>query len=62
MKNVKRVFKGPGLNPINKKYQNSDKILIFLKISSDFQIVFLSKYSDRNFQKYVQPAAPKYFV
>ena len=45
-----------------KNSQNSDKTLRFLKISSDFQNVFLSKYSDKLFQKSVQPAAPKYFV
>ena len=45
-----------------KYFQNSDKILRFLKISSDFQIVFLSKFSEENFQKSFQPAAPKYFV
>ena len=39
-----------------------DKILRFLTISTDFQIVFLSKYSEENFQKSVQPVAPKYFV
>ena len=37
----------------------SDQILRFLKISTDFQIVFLSKYSEENFQKSVQPVAPK---
>ena len=41
---------------------NSDKILSFLKISSDFVNVFLSKYSGEDFQKSVQPAVPKYFV
>ena len=46
----------PGLNPTNKKN------LRILKIFSDFQIMFLSKYSEENFQKSVQPAAPKYFV
>ena len=53
----------PGLNPTNKKNsQNSDKILKILKISSDLQNVFLLKYSEENFQKNVQPAAPKYVV
>ena len=48
---------------LSKKYsRNSDKIFRILKISPDFQIVFLSKYSEENFQKFVQPAAPKYFV
>ena len=58
-----------GLNPVNIKIlriltrsQISDKILKFLKISSDFQNVFLSKYSEENFLKSLQPAAPKYFV
>ena len=46
----------PGLNPINKK------IIRILKISSDFLIVLLSKYSEENFQKYLQSAAPKYLV
>ena len=46
----------PGLNPIN------NKILRILKISTDFQIVFLSKFSEEKFQKSVQPAAPKNFV
>ena len=45
-----------------KNYQNSDKILRFLKISFYFQNVFGSKYSEENFRKSVQPAAPKYFV
>ena len=44
-----------------KNSQNSDKILRFLTISTDFQIVFLSKFSEENIQKSVQPAAPKYF-
>ena len=44
------------LNPFIKK------ILRILIKFSDFQNVFLSKYSDKNFQKSVQPAAPKYFV
>ena len=34
-----------------KNSQNSDKILRFLKISSDFLIVLLSKYSEENFKK-----------
>ena len=38
------------------------QILRFLKISTYFLFAFLSKYSDKNFQKSVQPAAPKYFV
>ena len=46
----------------HKIYQNSNKILRFLTISTDFLIVFLSKYSEENFQKSVQPAATKYFV
>ena len=46
----------PGINPNNKK------ILRILKISSDFQNAFLSIYSENNFQKSVQPAAPKHFV
>ena len=44
-----------------KNSQNSDQILEFLKISTDFQIVFLLKYSEENFfQKSVQPAAPNF--
>ena len=45
-----------------KNSQNSDKILRILTIFSDFQNVFLSKYSQENFQKSVQPTAPQYFV
>ena len=48
--------------PTKKILRNSCKIIIILKISSDFQNVFLSKYSEENFQKSVQPATPKYFV
>ena len=56
-KTAEKVFQSsPGLNPINKK------ILKFLTISTNFQIVFLSKYSEENFQKSVQPAAQKDFV
>ena len=38
--------------------------MVFKEIAdqSIFQNVFLSKYSEKNFQKSVQPAAPKYFV
>ena len=45
-----------------KNYQNFDEICRFQKISADFQIIFLSKYSEEIFQKSVQPAAPNFFV
>ena len=57
--NFRKIYKrmiffiNSGLNPKNKK------IIRILKISSDFQDVFLSKNLLENFQKSVQPAAPK---
>ena len=44
----------------HKNSHYSDKILKILKISPDFQNVFLSNYSEENFKKSVQPAAPNY--
>ena len=44
-----------------KTSQNSDQILRFMKIFIDFQIVFLPKYSEKNLNKSVQPAAPIFF-
>ena len=43
-----------------KNYQNSGQIIRFLKIYTDFQIVFPSKNSEKHFLKSVQPASPKF--
>ena len=59
VKNVLQELNTRAQSYQQKNSQNSDQILRFLKISTDFQIVLLSKYSEENFQKSVQPAAPK---
>ena len=41
-------------------YINSDQIIRSMKVYTDFLTVFLSTYSQENFQKSVQPTAPKF--